>query len=254
MPIDQIFIATSNGFFPRKAFEYAEKTAKAFEKEICLISIGKNPEIAEQAKQAQKETSVKINFAEEDETKNLTQTLEEAEASMIVFELSTVKPFDKISYLLKLCRELRIPYIFVKEDQEIKFDKVIVPVAFLVEEKEKGRFANNLGRFMKSEIILFPANDYGSKAQNNCNAMKSLMDKYETKYTEIKAKKDSFKVEMEAILTAEDYEANLAIVTASREYGLDDIIFGPKELKIIRNAEIPVMLLNPRGDLYVLCY
>ena len=35
--------------------------------------------------------------------------------------------------------------------------------------------------------------------------------------------------------------------------GLDDIIFGPKERKIIKNIDIPTMLINPRGDLYALC-
>ncbi len=254
MSPDQIFIALTNGFSPQKAFEYAEKIAKGFNKEICLISFDNNTTIAEQAKEFQAKTDVKVNFLAGNATKNFSETLEQSEASMVIFELSHTKPFNNISFLLKLCRNLRIPYIFVKEEQEIKFDKVLVPVTFLVEEKEKGRFANNFGRFMNSEIILLRANDYGSKAQHNVNAMKTLMDKYDTKYEEIKAQKDSYKVEMEAIQTTEDYRANLAIITASREYGLDDIIFGPKELHIVRKAEIPVMLLNPRGDLYVLCY
>ena len=152
--------------------------------------------------------------------------------------------------MLKISRELRIPYIFVKENfAEIKFDKVVVPVTFLVEDREKGRFASGLGRFMQSEILLLTANDYGSKAQSNTNAIKTLLDKFSLKYDVSKTKSDSYKAEKEAL----QYGADLVIVTASREYGLDDIIFGAKELHIIKKAEIPVMLLNPRGDLYVLC-
>ena len=253
MPTDQIFIATASGFFPKKAFEYACKIANGFNKEVCLISLDENSNIADFIAEHQSSTDIKINYLEGNKTNSLTETLESAEASMIVFELSDKKPFNSISYLLKLSRKLRIPYIFVKEEQEIKFDNIIVPITFLNEEKEKGRFANNLGRFMKSEIVLLRANDYGSKAQSNTNAIKTLLDKYAIKYEEIKANKDSYKVEMEAVLTAEHYNAEMAIITASREYGLDDIIFGPKELHIIRKAEIPVMMLNPRGDLYVLC-
>ena len=254
MPSDQIFIATTIGFFPKKAFEYAEKTAKGFGKEICLIALDENVEIAVQATDFQAKTNVKINYLEGNKAKIFTETLEEAEASMVIFELSNKKPFNNISYLLKISRELRIPYIFVKENfTEIKFDKILVPVTFLVEDREKGRFASGLGRFMQSEILLLTANDYGSKAQSNTNAIKTLFDKFSLKYKVSKTKKDSYKAEMEAVQNAAQYGANLAIVTASREYGLDDIIFGAKELHIIKKAEIPVMLLNPRGDLYVLC-
>jgi nucleotide-binding universal stress UspA family protein len=250
---DQIFIPTTTSFFPEKAFEYACKVAQGFDKEVCLISLDENPSIVDFIATHQPSANVKINYMEGNKTNCLTETLESAEASMIVFELSSHKPFNNISYLLKLSRGLRIPYIFVKENQEIKFDRIIVPVTFLTEEKEKGRFANNFGRFMKSEITLLRANDYGSKAQHNTNAIKTLLDKYDIKYEEIKAGKDSYKVEAEAIQTASHYKAEMAIITASREYGLDDLLFGPKELHIIRKAQIPVMLLNPRGDLYVLC-
>ena len=254
MPNDQIFVATTGGAaLPRKAFEYAEKTAKGFGKEICLVALGENAEIAEQAACFQEKTSVKINFLEGNKAKVFTETLEEAEASMVIFELSGKKPFNNLSYLLKISRELRIPYIFVKGNSEIKFNKVAVPITFLVEDREKGRFAGSLGRFMQSEILLLTANDYGSKAQSNTNAIKTLLDKFSLQYEVSKTKKDSYKAEMEAVQNAAQYGANLAIVTASREYGLDDIIFGAKELHIINKAEIPVMLLNPRGDLYVLC-
>ena len=188
MPTDQIFIATAKNIFPTKAFEYACKVAKGFDKEVCLISLDENTNIVEYVNEFQAKTDVKINYLEGNKVKNLTETLEQAEASMVVFELCGKKPFNNISYFLKLSRQLRIPYIFVKEEYtEINFNKIIVPVTFLVEEKEKGRFANNFGRFMKSEIVLLRANDYGSKAQNNVNAMKTLMDKYATHYEEIKA-------------------------------------------------------------------
>jgi hypothetical protein len=248
MSNDQIFIATTKNIFPRKAFQYAEKAAKGFGKEICLISLDENTAIAAQAADFQAETDVKVNYLEGNKAKIFTETLEESEASMVIFELSNKK--NNLSYLLKISRELRIPYIFVKENfGEIRFDKVVVPVTFLVEDREKGRFASGLGRFMQSEILLLTANDYGSKAQSNTSAIKTLLDKFSLKYEVSKTKTDSYKAEMEAL----QYGADLAIVTASREYGLDDIIFGAKELHIIKKAEIPVMLLKPRGDLYVLC-
>ena len=83
--------------------------------------------------------------------------------------------------------------------------------------------------------------------------MKSLFDKFDFKYTMEKATKDSFKVETEAIQVAENEQAGIIIVSASRDYGLDDMIFGPKEYHLVKKSTVPVLLVNPRGDLYTLC-
>lgn len=254
MTKDQIFIAICDKIFPEKAFEYAKRVAEKHEKEICLISLTKNDILNRQAQKFQEKTNIKINTYPNLTGENLDEILEKEEASMLVFEISNQKPFNNISYLLKITRNLRIPYVFVKESfSDIKFEKVLVPISFLVEEKEKGPFASGLGRHMQSEILLMPANDYGSKTKHNVNAIKTLLNKFNIQQTEIKAKKDSYKVEMEAVKRAKKENADLVLITASRDYGLDDIIFGPKELHIIKKTEVPIMVLNPRGDLYVLC-
>ena len=155
---------------------------------------------------------------------------------------------------LSECRELRIPYVLYKNGfEELDLTKVIVPVNFLEEEVEKAQFASAFGRFCGSEITLLIANDYGSKAANNAARMQTLFEKFDFTYTAQKATKDSFKVEMEAVQVASASGAGLAIVSASRDYGLDDIIFGPKELHLIKKSDVPLLLVNPRGDLYALC-
>jgi nucleotide-binding universal stress UspA family protein len=83
--------------------------------------------------------------------------------------------------------------------------------------------------------------------------MQSLFDKFDFKYTLEKATKDSFKVEKESVQVAEVLHAGMIIVSASRDYGLDDILFGPKEYHVLKKTTIPVLLVNPRGDLYALC-
>lgn len=59
-------------------------------------------------------------------------------------------------------------------------------------------------------------------------------------------------MEREAAAWAQQ-NADLTIVSASREYGLDDLIFGSKERKILEKTTQPMLLVNPRGDLYALC-
>ena len=84
-------------------------------------------------------------------------------------------------------------------------------------------------------------------------AIKNLFNSFDLTYTTIKGKKDSSKIEIEVASLNRYTQNSILIISASRDYGLDDLIFGPKERKILKNIEIPTMLINPRGDLYALC-
>lgn len=254
----QIFIVTTPGHFPEKGFELAGKLAKAYEKDVCFLGI---PDKSEKDLSSYKATfdrwieskkeklTVGLNQYILNHSEDFTQLMEESEASMIIFEISDKKPVRQ----LEMCRQLRIPYFFVKPNQEIHFDKVLVPVGFLTEEREKGPFSSSMGRFFQSEILLMPAKDYGSRAKQNTDAIQTLLDKFNLKYQHIKATKNSFKVELEAAKKAKELQADMLIISASRDYGLDDIFFGPKELKVIQQSPVPVMVINPRKDLYTLC-
>lgn len=183
----------------------------------------------------------------------LPDSCEEIEVSFLFIQL----PFKQVKNLrnwLKYCRNLRIPYIFFKDSfSTIHLSNVILPVGFLEEEMEKAQFASAFGRFCGSEIKMLLANDYGSKASANAAKMKELFDKFAFGYSLEKAVRDSFKVDVEAIDKAEQEQADMVIVSASREYGLDDLFFGPKEYHIVKKSSVPVLLVNPRGDLYALC-
>lgn len=186
-------------------------------------------------------------------TNTLSSVCEELEASFLFIQLPN-EHTKFIRNLLTGCRDLRIPYLFYKDSfGELDLKKVILPIGFLEEEMEKAQFASAFGRFCGTEVKLLLANDYGSKAAINAEKMKSLFDKFDFKYTMEKATKDSFKVETEAIQVAENEKAGIIIVSASRDYGLDDMIFGPKEYHLVKKSTVPVLLVNPRGDLYTLC-
>ena len=190
-------------------------------------------------------------FVRNSKTNTLSSVCEELEASFLFIQLSDNK---LIRRQLNDCRDLRIPYLFYKDSfGELDLKKVILPIGFLEEELEKAQFAAAFGRFCGSEIYMLLANDYGSKAAVNAQKMKTLFDKFEFKYTLEKAAKDSFKVEAESIQVANNEHAGIIIVSASRDYGLDDILFGPKEYHVVKKSPVPVLLVNPRGDLYALC-
>ena len=122
-----------------------------------------------------------------------------------------------------------------------------------MEDREKGQFAQSFSRHYNAPIVIYKPNDYGTKAEANIAAIESLLEKVDIKPSIIQGKKDSLKIEYEATLQAEKHDNPLIIISASRDYGLDDILFGPKERKNIKQSKYPIMLINPRGDLYSLC-
>lgn len=161
---------------------------------------------------------------------------------------------------LNECRDERRPYVFVTSTMNIKpLRRLLVPVSMLEEETYKAEICTYLARKTSAHIILLKAHDYGSHAQQNVNRIvthiKAVADKSgeNISYEIVEARKDSFKLMQEAAERQRDFQHDLLILTASRDYGLDDILFGPPERHAIRKALVPVMLVNPRGDLFSLC-
>lgn len=161
---------------------------------------------------------------------------------------------------LNECRDERRPYVFVTPTMTIKpLRRLLVPVSMLEEETYKAEICTYIARKTGAHIILLQANDYGSHARQNVNRIithiKAVSQKSceDISYEVCIARKDSFSLVREASERQRDFRHDLLILTASRDYGLDDILFGPPERKAIQQALVPVMLVNPREDLFSLC-
>ena len=158
------------------------------------------------------------------------------------------------------CREERRPYVFITPTMTRKpLRRMLVPVSMLEEETYKAEICTYLARKTGAHIILLQANDYGSHARQNVNRIVTHIQKINenlqvpVSYEVVMAHKDSFSLIREASERQRDFQHDLLILTASRDYGLDDILFGPPERKAIQRALVPVLLVNPREDLFSLC-
>lgn len=180
-----------------------------------------------------------------------------------------------IQRVLDVCREERRPYIIFKNDfstqqscnskvQTYTISTILAPVTMLEEEVYKAEICTYLARKTGAHLILLRAHDYGSKAKQNTQRIvthiQTISKQTSTPISyEIRvAQKDSFHIykEIPALLSnlqKEDRGGFLVLLTASREYGLDDWLFGPPELYVIHKSATPVMLINPRADLFSLC-
>ena len=80
--------------------------------------------------------------------KNLAQDCEEIESSFLFIQW-TEKQKRQLKAYLKYCRDLRIPYLFFKDEfSEINFEKVLLTVSFLIEDYEKRSLHRLLGGFV----------------------------------------------------------------------------------------------------------
>jgi nucleotide-binding universal stress UspA family protein len=174
-----------------------------------------------------------------------------------------------IQRVLDACREERRPYVVIKESGDKRQETehtpesiILVPVTMLEEEVYKSEICTYLARKTGAHLILLRANDYGSKARQNTQRIithiQTVSERTGTpiSYEERIAKGDSFSIHKEIPSLASTLAGAgkvLILLTASREYGLDDWLFGPPEQHVIRHSQMPVMLVNPRADLFSLC-
>ena len=198
-----------------------------------------------------------------------------------------------VQRVLDACREERRPYVVIKDDcsaqqsccSEVQngstLSSILVPVTMLEEEVYKAEICTYLARKTGAHLILLRANDYGSKAKRNTQRIITHIQTIAERtgetitYEERIAKGDSFHIHKEIVgdqvirllgdrapqnatsISGNPAEAMrgglLILLTASREYGLDDWLFGPPEQYVIRHSSVPVMLVNPRADLFSLC-
>lgn len=161
---------------------------------------------------------------------------------------------------LRECREERRPYVVHTATMKEKpLHQILVPVSMLEEETYKAEICTYLARQTGAKLILLKAHDYGHKAQQNVDRIVTRIQRVSestgTKiaYEVVEGGKNSFRLMREAAERQRDFQSDLIVLTASREYGLDDMIFGPEEYHAIRKAQVPVLLVNPRADLFSLC-
>lgn len=169
-----------------------------------------------------------------------------------------------VQRVLDTCREERRPYVITTPltSSLSPLTSILVPVTMLEEEVYKAEICTYLARKTGAHLILLRANDYGSKAKRNTQRIITHIQTIAERtgetitYEERIAKGDSFHIhkELHTILPLKGGDGGgLILLTASREYGLDDWLFGPPEQFVIRKSPVPVMLVNPRADLFSLC-
>ncbi|NSW45231.1 MAG: universal stress protein [Bacteroidales bacterium] len=182
---------------------------------------------------------------------------EEIGAIFIVMGTHGISGMQKLigSKALKVIANSVIPFIVV-QDKPIPdhyFSKIVIPVDFTVENKEKLKWAHYISVYFNSTMILYVVNITDEvllkKVKANLLFAKKYFEEREINY-EIHIAGSDKKFEDSIIEFSDKIKANGLLIMTTKDPQFTDYIFGAEEQQIIaNNAKIPVICINPRTDI-----
>lgn len=169
------------------------------------------------------------------------------------------KGLFSVKKAIKFIRPSRFPVMtvnFMVEEEAKNYKHILLPLDIERQNKEKALWAGYFSRFYGSVIhILYPKyKDEGlaKLVHDNVAFVEKLYGNLEVTYekheTEPKNYLDAYALEF-----APQVQAGASVIMMTRYYTLADVLTGPRERKIIGKTMLPVLCINQRDDLYVLC-
>ena len=136
------------------------------------------------------------------------------------------------------------------------YKHILLPLDIERQNKEKALWAGYFSRFYGSGIhILYPKyKDEGLAKLVNDNVafVEKLYENLEVTYEKHETQPQSY-LDAYALEFAPQVKAGASVIMMTRYYTLGDVLTGPRERKIIGSSDLPILCINQRDDLYVLC-
>jgi len=187
---------------------------------------------------------------------------DEHNTAMFVIGVSGGKDcFFTVKNAIKLIRESRFPvmvvkYAVAKEERDNWYKNILLPLDIERQNKEKALWAGYFSRFYGSNIhILYPKyKDEGlaKLVNDNIAFVEKLYENLEINYEKHETNPQNY-LDAYALEFAPQVEAGASVIMMTRYYTLGDVLTGPRERKIIGKSDLPILCINQRDDLYVLC-
>jgi len=152
-----------------------------------------------------------------------------------------------------------VPFLFINPGlSESSYKNIVFPLDLRKENADTTLWCSWFGRFCNSNIAVVVANDKDtdSKRQVHHNLLfaKKLFQKSAINYKLYKGQRTSLFNSFEASDYAINSKADMLILLGSSTITPLDWLIGLPERKIIKKAgKMPVLLVNPRRDNYILC-
>ncbi|MDA3893172.1 MAG: universal stress protein [Salinivirgaceae bacterium] len=247
------------------ALAHAVKMAKILDNSITLLNIAKKDKDVDET--LEKLTDVAAKTKEEYgvvtdavvKVGNIFTTIgdyteEQEDVNLVIMGTHGMKGMQKLtgSWALKVIVGSHAPFIVVQNPPTDKasFDKIVFPVNFKTENREKLIWAIYFGKIFSAKIhfIKQEVSDKNlvKKVNHNLTFAKKYLSKYNVEYEMATAEKAG-NFEQATLNYAKEIEADLMLIMTTKNIGNLDYVMGASEQYIIANtAKIPVMCINPR--------
>jgi nucleotide-binding universal stress UspA family protein len=245
------------------AFEHAVNLSKILKKDILLLHIVENPAEIESSfdKLKLKTQELKRNFMVNShpvvKTGNIFETIKEIsheyKAEMVVMGTHGITGIQKFtgSRALKVIAKSKMPFVVIQDKpKSSKFDKIVFPIDFRTENKEKVSYVNYLSTNFNAKFLLFKrkVSDKGFKKKiaSNLLYVETFLKNNNVEY-EIFNAEGTMSFEKETVQFSKDQNADMILVLTTRDITFIDYLLAAKEQYVIANPEkIPVMCINPK--------
>lgn len=153
-----------------------------------------------------------------------------------------------------------VPFIFVSEVLPFcsDFSRIIFPVDLRPQNKDAMKWAYYFGKHNKSEIIAIGANDTSRdnirQVTQTMVTLKKMAEKSGIPHKIYRGTAGSLRIYNEGLEAARELGGNLMLLLGSSTITILDLILGLPEAKIVRKADgMPVLVVNPRRETYLVC-
>lgn len=188
--------------------------------------------------------------------KTIKEVAAEINANLVVMGTHGIKGRQKLtgSWALKVIVGSKIPFFVVQDaptDSQVK--KIVFPVDFKTENKEKLYWADLLTKFLDTKVYLLSSSTKDGviepRTKANLVFCKNFLEEKSIDY-ELSLSEGKGSFAQETINFADSINADAIIIMTTRDIAFHDYMLGANEQHIIANSfKVPVMVINPRTDL-----
>ena len=272
---DQFVIAYLNNLdFAETCIEHSVQIAKILNKGLILLHIYdplltkvgvdeaecKLKELNSQITETQLHSYISLKGEVKEVIGKLGQLLN---AVVIVSSINTEETnknkADNPITLLKNMETSRVAYMICNQKRSIvDYSKVLLPLNNARESKEKTLWASYFARFFQSEITLFYRTYKDSLYQKQLNLnlafARKMLGQFNIIPSNHKSEDRKKLLDLQALDYADKENYGVIICQTTKNKSFFDMIKGLEEEKVLKNLkDKPILFLNPRDDLFVLC-
>ncbi|GHT21802.1 universal stress protein UspA [Bacteroidia bacterium] len=259
-----ILVPTDFSVVTQYALTLAAPLAKKLDTSIVLVHIVKKTadildatsKVLHEAEAFSKEYGVKVSGIVREGTifSAIGAAVKELNVSIVFMGTHGIKGMQKVTgaWVLKVVVSSSVPIIVVQGNTTGEIKRIVFPVDYKKETKEKIGWAYYIAGLFDSHVYLLREKlSKDTKIEQSIRSNLLFTEKY------LNAKKLFYQVEVadgkksfaaETLEYAEKVEADLIVITTTKGISFTDYLFGTAEEEglLVNHAQIPVLCINPR--------